>query len=260
MWQRADVMEVYRKFNHESAAEAEKLLYPHPTGNTIATEGCLITCLAMVLRLLAPRGGRWTPRTLNAEAKASLFYTESGLSMVPLYADLVADVTNGEVQLCAQEQYLSGEPGWPRTFPSGCTILRGYRALPSRKRRDFVIMLKTGTHDDTVASHYVLVDPDDPGAGNNDDMSLLDPIQPNRLPGTRWRLSQSCACLLTDRAIRRAWRRAKIVPCQISGAWAFARWREASQDSLALKLFQAIIEHGSVSREMPATRRRARSH
>jgi len=39
-------------------------------------------------------------------------------------------------------------------------------------------MLKTGTYDDTFASHYVLVDPKAPEGLDEDDVPLLDPIQP----------------------------------------------------------------------------------
>ena len=62
MWDRAKVMEVHRRYNDASEQEASGLLRDfRGSGNTIANEGCLLTCLAMVLRLLAPRGKQWTP-------------------------------------------------------------------------------------------------------------------------------------------------------------------------------------------------------
>lgn len=82
-------------------------------------------------------------------------------------------------------------------------------------------MLKIGTDDDTLASHYVLVDPACPGAPNDDDCGILDPDQP---PGRRrvgWRLSDSYARLTRDDDIKREWRRLKIQPMQISGVWLF---------------------------------------
>lgn len=121
MWVQEKVAEVHHKYNGASLAAAQGLRHRYPEGNTIGHEGCLTTSLAMGLRLLGPASKGWTPRTLNREAHKRLFYTEAGLSMVPLYADLVADVTNGNVQLCAQEQYFSGEPRWPKTYPPGST-------------------------------------------------------------------------------------------------------------------------------------------
>ena len=247
MWVQEKVAEVHHKYNGASLAAAQGLLHRYPEGNTIGHEGCLTTSLAMGLRLLGPASKGWTPRTLNREAHKRLFYTEAGLSMVPLYADLVADVTNGNVQLCAQEQYFSGEPRWPKTYPPGSTLLRGYRALPASQRGDFVVMLKIGTQDDTFASHYVLVDPDQSGSPDEEDVALLDPAQPSRPRVKPWMLSDSCR-YLNDGDIGREWRRAGISPLQLSGVWVFGRWRHREQQSLAGVLFQSIVGQDAILR------------
>jgi len=124
-----------------------------------------------------------------------LYYTDAGLSMVPLYAHLVADVTKGRVQLCMQEQYFAGVGRRPPRFASRCSILRGYQVLPRSRLHDFVMMLKIGTHDDTFASHYVLVDPDLPVSLADDDIAILDPDQPLGPRTTRWGLSDAHARL-----------------------------------------------------------------
>ena len=247
MWVQEKVAEVHHKYNGASLAAAQGLRHRYPEGNTIGHEGCLTTSLAMGLRLLGPASKGWTPRTLNREAHKRLFYTEAGLSMVPLYADLVADVTNGNVQLCAQEQYFSGEPRWPKTYPPGSTLLRGYRALPASQRGDFVVMLKIGTQDDTFASHYVLVDPDQSGSPDEEDVALLDPAQPSRPRVKPWMLSDSCR-YLNDGDIGREWRRAGISPLQLSGVWVFGRWRHREQQSLAGVLFQSIVGQDAILR------------
>ena len=93
MWDRAKVMEVHRRYNDASEQEASGLLRDfRGSGNTIANEGCLLTCLAMVLRLLAPRGS-WTPGTLNKFARQGIYYTPAGLSMATLYADIVCEAS-----------------------------------------------------------------------------------------------------------------------------------------------------------------------
>jgi hypothetical protein len=104
-------------------------------------------------------------------------------------------------------------------------------------------MLKIGTHDDTGASHYVLVDPAQPGSLGDEDVALLDPIQPAESQAVPWMLSDSYNHLDEDRRIRTAWRKAGISTLQLSGAWAFARWRTRSQRCLAERLFRAIVEN-----------------
>ncbi len=110
MWNRGKVLEVHRKYNGGSRSKAEALLRRFPRGgNSIGNEGCLLTSLAMILALL--ESSTWTPRKLNKKATELLYYTPAGLSMVALYADLISDLSNGEIQLCAKEEYLAGEPG-----------------------------------------------------------------------------------------------------------------------------------------------------
>jgi hypothetical protein len=226
MWDRDKVIDVHRRYNGASIAAAEGLLRRHDAGNIIATEGCLLTCLAMVLRLLAPNREHWTPRTLNRWAKRHLYYSNAGLSMVPLYADIVADAANGRVQACMQEQYFSGVACRPAMFSSQCPIIRGYRLLPVNRRQDAVVMLKIGTHDDTFASHYVLVDPERPGMANEDDCAILDPDQPLGRRSVPWRLTDSHTRLARDHDIKREWRRLRIQPTQLSGVWLFACCRQ----------------------------------
>jgi hypothetical protein len=245
MWVHEKVAGAHHQYNGATLAEAEGLLHPYSSGNTIRHEGCLVTSLAMVLRLLSPAKKEWTPGTLNQEAKKRMFYTEAGLSMVPLYADLVAEVTNGNVQLCAQEQYFSGEPHWPKTYPPDSTLLRGYRALQAAARGDFVVMLKIGTYDDTFASHYVLVDPAKPGSPDDKDAALLDPVQPSRARIKPWMLSDSCRHL-NDGEIGREWRRAGVSARQLAGIWVFARWRHREQHSLGGVLFPSIVEQDTI--------------
>ena len=68
MWDRKKVMEVHRRYNPTSPTRPADLLSPHQDGNNISNEGCLITCLAMVLRMLDTRGARWTPRAVVQES------------------------------------------------------------------------------------------------------------------------------------------------------------------------------------------------
>lgn len=214
-------------------------------GDTIGTDGCLLTSLAMTLCLLDRRGRRWTPGTLNRRARELLFYSDAGLSIVPLYADLVADVTQGRVQLCAQEQYFAGEIGQRWRTPKLCPLLRGYRALPESRRADFVVMLKLGTQDDNFASHYVLVDPERPGSPDDDDVAILDPDQPNpkRKRVSPWLLSDSYRRLHDNEDFRREWKgRVRWKEKQLAGVWAFARWRKRGRRCLAGDLFKAITD------------------
>jgi hypothetical protein len=146
MWDRDQVIATHMRGNGKSLRVASDLLRRFPRGNTIRNEGCLLTSLAMVLLLLdrSARGRSWTPATLNAKAHKLTYYTPAGLSMQPLYADIVSEVTGGEVQMCAKEEYLSGEPSWPRTYASTSWLVRAYRQLSPSARRNFAVMLKTG--------------------------------------------------------------------------------------------------------------------
>lgn len=233
MWDRARVIETQTKLNHRSRSEAEALLRKFEDGNTIGNEGCLLTCLAMVLHLLAPSDSEtWTPAVLNRKAQALNYYTPAGLSMAPLFADLLSELTVGEVQLCAKEEYLAGEISWPRTYVHTSALVRAYRSLSVEKRRDLIVMLKTGTYDDTIASHYVLLHPYRFESPDLADPEILDPAQPLHKSGA-WRLSDSARRICADPDIRKAWEEQGIEKLQIGGAWIFARWR-SSQDRLLM--------------------------
>jgi hypothetical protein len=166
MWNRDYVMAVHQKYNRKTKAEASLLLrkFPGPDGNTIGNEGCLLTCLAMILHILDCHAKQnWSPKTLNTYAQERLYYTQCGLSMATLYDDLVCEASKGEVQLLLKEEYLSGEEGWEPTYANTCLPLRAYRALTEPNRKNIVIMVKVGTYDDTIASHFLLVDQAKPG-------------------------------------------------------------------------------------------------
>ena len=84
-------------------------------------------------------------------------------------------------------------------------------------------MLKTGTYDDTMASHYVLLDPNSTQGPGERDAEVLDPAMPARRSG-RWTLSDSAKWITQDPDIRREWRREGIGETQVGGAWLFSRW------------------------------------
>jgi hypothetical protein len=212
MWDRDKVLRAAIDLNGESPEDAAALMRAFPDGNTIGNEGCQLTCLAMALRLLMPDVDEpWTPRVLNELAHAFYYYTLSGLSLTTLYGDLVSDASGGLVQLALKEEWLPGIAPWPRVTSSSSPLLRAYRRLPAAKRSRFVVMLKTGTHDDTVASHHALVHPLDDAGPDVDDPLLLDPAQPLDDDGP-WRLSDSAAQITTDPAILEAWNDGGITP------------------------------------------------
>lgn len=239
MWDRALVIEADTKLNGDTKANAEALLRAFDDGNNLANEGCMLTCLAMVLRLLEPLAKPpWTPKNLNKTAQELYYYTPCGLSMTTLFADLVSEVTSGTVQLCLKEEYLPGEPGWPKLRANTSALVRAYRRLPPQKRSNFLVMLKTGTYDDTVASHYVLLHPGDDSPVDNPDPEILDPAKP--LAETKaWHLSDSAKAITQDPDIAAAWKAAKIEPTQIGGAWVFARWQAAQGRALLTPLISA---------------------
>ena len=186
----------------------------------------------MVLRHLAPRGRYWTPRKLNKFASDQLYYTRAGLAMVTLYADIVCEASKGEVQLLLKEEYLSGEPNWPGTQASECLPLRAYQMLSRAERQDVVIVLKIGTYDDTFASHFVVVDPANPGSPEDDDVPILDPAQPMNSAKRIWHLSDSSRRMRQDDKIDKEWRQHRIGDLQLAGVWVFARWGRADQTLL----------------------------
>ncbi len=223
MWNRSLVIKAATQLNGETKADAESLLREFDDGNNIANEGCMLACMAMVLRLLAPTPKLWTPKNLNAIAQQAYYYTPCGLSMTTLYADLVSEVSEGQVQLCLKAEYLPGVTGWPKLRARDSALVRAYRSLTPSQRAPLVVMLKTGTYDDTVASHYVLLHPDDSGALDEDNLRILDPAQP--LGDSKpWRLTDSAATILEDPDIAAQWQDQGIDATQLGGVWMFARW------------------------------------
>ncbi|MFM2161370.1 MAG: hypothetical protein RLZZ383_882 [Pseudomonadota bacterium] len=248
MWDRALVIRAATELNGFSPIRAAGLLRRFPDGNNIANEGCQLTCFAMILKLLDPNADAalWTPKRLNSAAQAMMYYTLSGLSMTTLYGDVVSDVTLGRVQLAIKEEYLPGVRQWPQVFCSTSPLVRAYRRLPLSQRADMLLMLKTGTYDDTVASHYVLLHPHDEGAPDDDNVTLLDPAMPfsGSLP---WRLSDSAAWITGDPGIGRAWEQLGIDDTQIGGVWVFLRLPETrSRAALAPLLALWAEELGAV--------------
>ena len=243
MWDRAKVIDAHVRLNGATRRAANKLLREFQDGNSIGNEGCLLTCLAMVLRSLHRRS--WTPKTLNTYAKEQLFYSHSGLSMTPLYADLVSDASQGEVQLCLKEEYLSGERGWQPVYTLESRPVKAYLALPRRARQDFMVMLKTGTHDDSFASHYVILDPETSATPKTSNLSILDPIMPFKVNSSiTWTLRDSAKVMCTDKVIRKEWKNHKIQPTQISGVWVFARWTHSEQQTILGEMLSSLCsEH-----------------
>jgi hypothetical protein len=223
MWDRDLVITAAHELNGETLSTAQSLLREFEDGNSIGNEGCLLTCLAMVLRLLqADAKPAWTPKVLNKLAHEAYYYTLSGLSMTTLYADLVSEVSGGAVQLCLKEEYLPGEPGWAKMRASTSPLLRACRSLPPSARSSFLVMLKTGTYDDTVASHYALLDPNETDPLDQADVAILDPAMPADATQQPWRLSDSAAAITQDPDIAQGWQDSGIEPTQIGGVWVFA--------------------------------------
>lgn len=231
MWNRRDVIEVDVKYNKQSPKVAESLLREFDDGNTIGNEGCGLTALSMVLHLLDSKK-TWTPRTLNKVAQAGYYYTPSGLSMATLYADLVSDASNGGVQLIAKEEFLSGEPGWPKKFANTVPLIRAYRGLKPEERAGVLLMVKMGTYDDTVASHYIILHPERIESPENRDPEILDPAKPLDANGP-WFLSDACKRIVEDPEIKKEWAKKGIVPLQIGGAFAFAKQKGKDGKSAA---------------------------
>jgi hypothetical protein len=239
MWDRDEVIRANIQGNGASLTDSQELLRKFSAGNTIANEGCQLTCLAMILHLLSEEGlEAWTPGRLHRESRERTFITRAGLSLVQLYADLVQDVSDGEIQLAAKEEFLSGEPGWPRNDATSSWIIKAYRKLSPTARRDFVIMLKIGTHDDSVASHYVILHPDRPGSMRETNPEILDPAMPFTHEGT-WTLVDSGRHISKDRTISRAWKSRRISARQLSGVFLFGRWRTSKDRALIEPILRA---------------------
>jgi len=231
MWDRELVIRAATELDGVPIGTARSLMRWFPNGNSIGNEGCMLTCLAMALRLLAPDAlVAWTPRSLNRAAHELYYYTLSGLSMTTLYADIVSEVTVGKVQLALKEEYLPGVQAWPKVFPHTSALLRAWRSLTPEQRAHSVVMLKLGTYDDTVASHYVLVQPDEIDGPDDPNPLILDPAMPHQAT-MPWRITDSSGWITTDPAIGRAWTRDGIEPNQIGGVWVFTRWNDAHDRS-----------------------------
>ena len=203
---------------------------------SISSDGCQLTCLAMVLRLLAPKSHYTTPKSLNKFAHSERYYSLNGISLVPLYADLVQEASHGQVQLFLKEEYRADLASWKPRRASNAASLIAYRRLPRSSRRGVVLMIKTGTYDDTFASHYVLVDPENPGNVADDNVPILDPAQPIESRAATWRLGDSANFLRTDKRIDAEWRKQGIEDLQIGGIWAFGRWRDGRHGQLGREL------------------------
>jgi hypothetical protein len=110
--------------------------------------------------------------------------------------------------------------------------------LSPNDRSHFAVMLKTGTYDDTFASHYLLLDPDAPGDPDEDDACVLDPAMP--LEKQRpWRLSESAKSIQDDYPeIKAEWKKKHINPMQICGVWLFANWQS---DRMLLEPIVAVL-------------------
>lgn len=239
MWDRAKVIESHVRFNGATKPEADQLLRRFEDGNTIANEGCLLTCLAMVLRRLHNQS--WTPKKLNTYANNALFYSRSGLSMVQLYADLVLDASQGEVQLCLKEEYLSGAHEWEPVYARDSVPVRAYLSLSRQARSKFMVMLKTGTYDDSIASHYVILDPAAPQILPSSNAPVIDPVMPlDATPASQWTLMDSARVMRTDGCIRQQWKANKIRSTQIAGVWVFARWICEGQPTILGELCDAL--------------------
>jgi hypothetical protein len=239
MWDRKEVVKVARDFNDETRADANSLLYPYKDGNTIANEGCMLSCLAMVLKLLAPPAKpSWNPGTLNRAAQDAYYYTRSGLSMVTLYPDLVSEMSEGHVGLAMSQDYLPGVKGWRRIYANSSPLVRAYRSLTPAQRSNYLVMIKTGTYDDTAASHYALLHPNSEQSADEADAVLLDPAEPRSHKGD-WTMTDSAKWIGQEPQIKRDWAKAGIQPTQIGGAWIFSRWDKTTGAPLVGPLVQS---------------------
>ncbi len=239
MWDRKLVMKADMTLNHASRADAASLLYPYSDGNTITNEGCMLTCLAMVLKMLAPAASpAWTPATLNSAAQDANYYTRSGLSMVSLYPDLVSEMSEGHVGLAMAQDYLPGVQGWKPVYANTSPLVRAYRSLSPAQRSNYLVMVKTGTYDDTVASHYVLLDPNSDQSADVADAQLFDPAEPDGHKGS-WTLTDSAKWITQEPQIKSEWRKAGIKPTQLGGAWVFSRWDRSTGAPLIGPLVQS---------------------
>ena len=237
MWHRPTVMCILSKFNHFTSEKANNWMRDFSKNrgsknNDIENEGCLIASLAMVLHLLDhDKRRRWSPKVLNKKAKENFYYSKSGVALVTLYADLVCDVTDGNVQLAAKEEY-PWEPGDGYTTMADCAWANAYISAPEEVRKNFAVMLKIGTHDDTIASHYLLLDPMQTEHSSNP--LVLDPAMPFpiSISASGWRLFDSYKRICRDPDIGGELRKQKITKEMVRGVWIFGRWRSQNDTTL----------------------------
>lgn len=240
MWDRTKVMKVLKDYNGIATKDAEVLLenYGHKKNN-IANEGCLVTSLAMVLKILHPKNEYCSPNKLNEFAKKELYYSESGIALTTLYSDLVLDATDGDVQLAAKEEY-PWVPGKAYTTVSCCAWTKAYLNAPQAIRQDFAVIIKIGTHDDSFASHFLLLDPRESIVSDNP--LVLDPGMPDpsatKTKISEWQLTDSFNQIISDYPkIKKIYDDEGIKENMIRGVWLFGRWRSDSDTSILEPLF-----------------------
>jgi hypothetical protein len=119
-------------------------------------------------------------------------------------------------------------------------------------------MLKTGTYDDTVASHFVLVDPKNPGGPDEDNVPVLDPAQPMSSTRRPWRLNDSARQIRGDPDIDKEWCRHGIGNLQLGGVWVFARWAPSHRKPLGKNFIAALSVIGGEGGTPASNNRRSR--
>ena len=245
LWDRKKVLRTAKNELGLGPIQAKRLLqaYPEDGGNSIMqNEGCQLCCLAMVLHILDADTSKmpWNPKRLLAQAQKGFYLTRAGLALTPLYADLCVDMTDGRVQLCAQEDYVPGSSEFkPQTLVTS-HVIRAWRSLPLSDRSDFVCMLRIGTHDQTANVHYLLLNPEDRGAPDSPDALVLDPDMPEDGDVETWSLMDAAEHFALDRedALQ------GVKPGDIAAVYLFARWASGSSRTLLGALGRAIALQG----------------
>ena len=241
MWNVKDVMCALKKLG---APEEDPF---REQGTQFKDQGCQICCLAMVLHLLdekAHASDPWTPEKVLDLASDERYLTKVGLSLVPLYADLCVDATRGRVQLCAKENYAPAQGEFLPQRLSNIFLVHAYRGLKPSHRSDFVVMLRIGTHDESYASHYLLIDPNDKGLPDSDDVLVLDPDMPIEERGKAWTFQRASDKFFRDRDLNPDEMTqiddGKVSPGDVAAVYVFARWRSAKAGTLLGALAKAI--------------------
>lgn len=244
MWHRPTIIETLVSKNKWTEDEASEWIRKFkgdrpdkPGKNNIGNEGCLITSLAMILVLLGSKKFQnKTPEYLNKFAMEKLYYSRSGISLVPLYADIILEITEGAVQLAAKEEY-SWSPKESKTTMSNSTIAKKYLCSAENIRKNYALMIKIGTYDDAVASHYLLIDPDKQDLTDNP--KVLDPAMPLESKKTIWTLSDSYRQICKDPDIKKKILKEGVDETTIRGIWLFAKWENSSSESLLEPFFKS---------------------